>query len=258
VGVGRVLDEAVLALGQEPLQRRLPGDGQVVTGREAHDLGRLLHRGVLEHNHPAAVEDGERRRRGGGGLGHLLGPRGGRLQLLIGADIRVGHQAQGRGGRGTRRWRWREGAVASVRVGRRTANGRGRGSACGRGRANGMRRTRDADERHTKTGLWDGQCRLRECRTRRGRTVERKKADCYCSLNKTLATRYLASRNLSKNVCLSPYISKFIRADTVVNHIRAEVTTIKAHFPFHVISNAVMLILLTINLVCTFFYADVI
>jgi hypothetical protein len=66
-GVGRALDEAVLALGQEPLKRRLPGDGQVVAGCEAHDLGRLLRREVLEHHHHATVEDGERRRRDGGG-----------------------------------------------------------------------------------------------------------------------------------------------------------------------------------------------
>jgi hypothetical protein len=123
-GVG--LDEPVLALGQEPLQRRLSGDGQVVAAREAHDLGCLLRREVLEHHHHAAIEDGERRRRGGGGPGHLLGPRGGRLLLLVGADVRSGHQAQGRGGRGARRWR--EGAVGNVRVGRRTTNRRGRGS----------------------------------------------------------------------------------------------------------------------------------
>jgi hypothetical protein len=90
-GVG--LDEPVLALGQEPLQRRLSGDGQVVTTREAHDLGCLLHREVLEHHHHATIEDGEWRRRDGGGPGHLLGPRGGRLLLLVGADVRSGHQA---------------------------------------------------------------------------------------------------------------------------------------------------------------------
>ncbi|AQK82789.1 DUF1336 domain containing protein expressed [Zea mays] len=82
------------------------------------------------------VEDGERRRRDGGGPAHLLGPRGDRPLLLVGADVRAGHQAQGRGGRGARRWR--EGAVASVRVGRRTVNGRGQREpccVCGRGRA---------------------------------------------------------------------------------------------------------------------------
>jgi hypothetical protein len=92
---------------------------------------------------------------------HLLDPRGGQPLLLVGADVRAGHQAQGRGGRGARRWR--EGAVASVRVGRRTLNGRVQRShvarAEGGGRTGGDARE-TADGRRTKTGLWDGRCRL--------------------------------------------------------------------------------------------------
>jgi hypothetical protein len=80
----------------------------------------------------------------------------------------------------------RERLLACV-LGGELRTGGGRGSHVARaegGGCTGGDARETTDGRRTKTGLWDGRCRLRECRTRRGRMAERKKKDYYCSLNK--------------------------------------------------------------------------
>jgi hypothetical protein len=64
------------------------GAGAAAAG-EAHHLGGLLRGEVLEHDHPPAVEDGERRRRGGLGPGRILrAPSGGGERRPLGSDRR--------------------------------------------------------------------------------------------------------------------------------------------------------------------------